>query len=96
MTLFKRFEADKTSPLAYQLMPQAGPAVRKELVSMLCGSPKTALELFKRMAQGELSPALVDIETRWRYQRGSGELRDLAVKLFGQPSEDRAAVVANY
>jgi putative heme-binding domain-containing protein len=96
MTLFKRFGADKTGPLAYELMPQAGPAVRKELVSMLCVSPKTALELFKRMAQGEVSPALVDIETRWRYQRGSGELRDLAVKLFGQPSEDRAAVVADY
>jgi putative heme-binding domain-containing protein len=29
-------------------------------------------------------------------QRGKGELRDLAVKLFGQPSADRAAVIASY
>jgi len=48
------------------------------------------------MERGEFSPALVDVETRWRYQRGAGELRDLAVKLFGQPSEDRAAVVGQY
>jgi putative heme-binding domain-containing protein len=48
------------------------------------------------MERGEISPALVDIETRWRWQRGKGELRDLAVKLFGQASEDRAGVITAY
>jgi putative heme-binding domain-containing protein len=70
--------------------------VRQELVSFLTSSPKTALELFKRMETGEISRALVDIETRWRFQRGSGELRDLAIRLFGQASTDRAAVVDSY
>jgi putative membrane-bound dehydrogenase-like protein len=96
MNLVKRFGADKAGPLAYELLPISGPALRRELVSLLSASPKTALELFKRMERGEISPALVEIETRWRYQRGQGELRDLAVKLFGQPSEDRAGVVKAY
>jgi len=94
--ILKKVGGEKASPLAYELLPNAGPFLRKELVSLLSASAKTALELFKRMERGEISPALVEIETRWRYQRGSGELRDLAVKLFGQPSEDRAAVVADY
>ena len=96
INVLKRFGADKAGPLAYELLPISGPSLRRELVSLLSASPKTALELFKRMERGEVSPALVEIETRWRYQRGQGELRDLAVKLFGQPSEDRAGVVAAY
>lgn len=94
--LLKRFGADKASLLVYELLPTAGPTVRRELVALLTANPKTALDLFKRMEKGEFSPALVDIETRWRYQRGTGEMRDLAVKLFGQASEDRAAVIAQY
>jgi putative heme-binding domain-containing protein len=94
--LLKRFGADKASPLVYELLPKAGPAVRRELVALLTANPKTALDLFKRMEKNEFSPALVDIETRWRYQRGTGEMRDLAVKLFGQASEDRVGVIAQY
>lgn len=94
--ILKKVGGEKASTLAYELLPNAGPFLRKELVALLSASAKTALELFKRMDRGEISPALVEIETRWRYQRGAGELRDLAVKLFGQPSEDRAAVVADY
>lgn len=96
MVLLKRFGGEKAGALVYELLPKAGPTLRRELVVLLCASPKTALELFKQMERGEVSSALVDIETRWRYQRGSGELRDLAVKLFGQPSEDRAVVVGQY
>lgn len=96
LALLKKFGAEKAAPLVYELLPKAGPLVRRDLVALLTGNAKTALDLFKRMQQGELSPSLVDVETRWRYQRGTGELRDLAVKLFGQPSEDRAAVIASY
>ncbi|MEI7775722.1 MAG: hypothetical protein WCK17_13215, partial [Verrucomicrobiota bacterium] len=96
MNVLKRFGAEKAGALAYELLPISGPSLRRELVSFLSASPKTALELFKRMERGEISPALVEIETRWRYQRGQGELRNLAVKLFGQPSEDRAGVVSAY
>ncbi|GAA5138037.1 hypothetical protein GCM10023213_16040 [Prosthecobacter algae] len=96
LAVLKKYGADKASPLIYDLLPAAGPTVRRDLVTLLTSNAKTALDLFKRMEKGEFSPALVDVETRWRYQRGTGELRDLAVKLFGQPSEDRAAVIANY
>lgn len=94
--VLKKYGGEKASPLVYDLLPTAGPGVRRDLVSLLTASPKTALDLFKRMEKGEFSPALVDVETRWRYQRGNGELKDLAVKLFGQASEDRAAVIASY
>jgi putative membrane-bound dehydrogenase-like protein len=96
LALMKKFGADKASGLIYELLPKAGPLLRRDLVALLTASPKTALDLFKRMEKGELSPALVDAETRWRYQRGTGEMRDLAVKLFGKPSEDRAAVITAY
>jgi putative heme-binding domain-containing protein len=96
LALLKRFSIEKTSPMIYELLPTAGPAVRRELVAQLAAGAKSALDLFKRMERGEIFPALVDIETRWRWQRGKGELRDLAVKLFGQPSEDRAGVIASY
>ncbi|HYF37667.1 MAG TPA: PVC-type heme-binding CxxCH protein [Prosthecobacter sp.] len=96
LALMKKFGADKASPLIYELLPKAGPLLRRELVAMLSSNAKTALDLFKRMEKGEFSPALIDAETRWRYQRGTGEMRDLAVKLFGQASEDRAAVITAY
>jgi putative heme-binding domain-containing protein len=63
---------------------------------MLTGNATTALELFKRMEKGEFPTAWVDVETRWRYQRGTGEMADLAKKLFGEARSDRAAVVSSY
>ncbi len=94
--LLKKYPLKTTTPLIYELLPKAGPSVKRDLVPMLAANAATALDFFKRMDKGEFSPALVDIETRWRWQRGTGELRDLAVKLFGQPSQDRAAVIAKY
>lgn len=96
LVVLKKYGAERASPLIYELLPTAGPTVRRDLVALLTSTPKTALDLFKRMDKGEFSPALVDVETRWRYQRGTGELRDLAVKIFGQASEDRAAVITKY
>lgn len=96
LAVLKKYGADRASPLIYELLPTAGPMIRRDLVTMLTSNAKTALDLFKRMEKGEYSPALVDIETRWRYQRGTGEMRDLAVKLFGQPSQDRAGVINTY
>lgn len=96
LALLKKYVLKDTSPLIYELIPKAGPSLKGPLVGMLTGNPAAALELFKKMEKGELPTALVDIETRWRWQRGTGELRDLAVKLFGQPSGDRAAVITSY
>lgn len=96
LALLKKFAIKDTAPLIYELIGKSGPSVKGPLVAMLAASATTALDLFKRMEKGELPTALVDIETRWRWQRGTGELRDLAVKLFGQPSGDRAAVISSY
>ena len=96
VSLLKNFPITITAPLIYELLPHAGPGLKGTLVGMLTSNPTTAVALFKRMEKGEFPIALVDIETRWGYQRGSGELHDLAVKLFGQPSADRAAVISAY
>ena len=94
--LLKRFAATSTAPLIYELLPSAGPVLKRELVPILTGNATTALAFFKRMEKGEFPTAWVDIETRWRYQRGKGEMTDLAKKLFGEASGDRAAVVTDY
>ena len=96
VALLKRFSATSTAPLIYELLPVAGPALKRDLVPLLTGNATTALKLFKRMEKGEFPTAWVDVETRWRYQRGKGEMTDLAKKLFGEASSDRAAVVKDY
>lgn len=96
LALLKKFPATSTAPLIYELLPKAGPALKRDLVPILTGNATTALALFKRMDQGEFPTAWVDVETRWRYQRGTGEMADLAKKLFGQASSDRASVVNDY
>jgi putative membrane-bound dehydrogenase-like protein len=96
VVLMKKYAATSTAPLIYELMPKAGPALKRDLVPILTANATTALALFKRMEKGEFPTAWVDVETRWRYQRGSGEMAELAKKLFGEASSDRAAVVKDY
>lgn len=96
VALLKKFSAISTSPLIYELLPKAGPALKRDLVTLLTANATTAFELFKRMEKGEFPTAWVDVEKRWGYQRGKGEMADLAKKLFGEASTDRAAVIASY
>ncbi|MCB1212537.1 MAG: hypothetical protein KDK97_24645, partial [Verrucomicrobiales bacterium] len=96
MALLKKYPAATTSTLIYELLPTAGPALKRDLVTILTASATTALPLFKRMEAGEFPTAWVDVEKRWAYQRGTGEMAELAKKLFGQASSDRAAVVKDY
>lgn len=96
VALLKKFAATSAAPLIYDLLPKAGPALKRDLVPILTANATTALEFFKRMEKGEFPTAWVDVETRWRYQRGKGEMAELAKKLFGEASSDRAAVVTSY
>jgi putative heme-binding domain-containing protein len=48
------------------------------------------------MEKGEFPPAWVDVEKRWSFQRGKGEMAELAKKLFGEANSDRAKVVTSY
>jgi putative heme-binding domain-containing protein len=96
VALLKKFATTSTSPLIYELLPKAGPALKRDLVTILTANGTTALELFKRMDKGEFPTAWVDVEKRWAYQRGKGEMADLAKKLFGEANTDRAKVVTSY
>jgi putative membrane-bound dehydrogenase-like protein len=96
VALLKKYAATSTSPLIYDLLPKAGPALKRDLVTILTANATTALELFKRMEKGEFPPAWVDVEKRWSYQRGKGEMAELAKKLFGEANSDRAKVVTSY
>ncbi|MFM2142298.1 MAG: hypothetical protein RLZZ476_842 [Verrucomicrobiota bacterium] len=96
VAVLKKFSATSTSPLIYELLPKAGPGLKRDLVTILTANATTALELFKRMEKGEFPPAWVDVEKRWAYQRGKGEMAELAKKLFGEANSDRAKVVTSY
>ena len=96
VALLKKFAATSTSPLIYDLLPKAGPSLKRDLVTILTANATTALELFKRMDKGEFPTAWVDVEKRWAYQRGKGEMAELAKKLFGEANSDRAKVVTSY
>jgi putative heme-binding domain-containing protein len=96
VALLKKFSATSTSTLIYELLPKAGPGLKRDLVTILTANATTALELFKRMDKGEFPPAWVDVEKRWAYQRGKGEMAELAKKLFGEANSDRAKVVTSY
>ncbi|MBX7211080.1 MAG: DUF1080 domain-containing protein, partial [Verrucomicrobiaceae bacterium] len=94
LALLRKFSIKQTEPFIYEILPHTSPSLKGQLVTVLAaGSP---LELLKRMDRGELPKALIDVEKRWGMQRGKGELAELAKKLFGQPSADRAAVIASY
>ena len=94
--LLKKFSAEKTAPLLYELLPKLGPAARLDVVKLLTGNGNTVRGFFERIERGEVPKAFVDAETRWRYLRPNQPLHDLAVKLFGSPSNDRAAVITSY
>jgi putative membrane-bound dehydrogenase-like protein len=96
LALLKKFPADKTAPLLYELLPRLGPTARTEIVKLLTANGGTVRGFFERIARGEIPKAFVDAETRWRYLRPNQPLHDLAVELFGSPSSDRAAVIAQY
>lgn len=96
VALLRKFGATSIAPLIYDLLPKAGPALKRDLVTLLTANATTALELFKRMEKGEFPTAWVDVEKRWAYQRGKGEMADLAKKLFGEANSNRAAVVTAY
>jgi len=94
LALLRKFSIKQTEPFIYEILTHTSPSLKGQLVTVLAaGSP---LELLKRMDRGELPKALIDVEKRWSMQRGKGELAELAKKLFGQPSADRAAVIASY
>lgn len=96
LALLKKFPADKTAPLLYELLPKLGPVQRADVVKMLTGNGKTVKDFFERIDRGEFPKAFVDAETRWRYLRPNNPLYALAEKIFGKPSNDRAAVMTSY
>ena len=96
VAVLQKFPAPTTAPLLHELLPGAGPALKRDLATLLLAHPATALDLLQRMEKGELPMGWVDVEKRWGLQRGNTELADLARRLFGQTQGNRGAVVSQY
>jgi putative heme-binding domain-containing protein len=63
----------------------------------LLSSGKTLLDFLQRMDRGEVPKSFIGAEQRWGLQRnGNPQIKELAAKLFGTVSSDRAAVIAKY
>ncbi len=96
LAVLRKFSTDKTAPLLYELLPTATPAARHDIVTLL-SSGKTLLDFLQRMDRGEVPKSIIGVEQRWGLQRNkSPEIKELAAKLFGTVSADRAAVINAY
>ncbi len=95
MGVVKKMSVKKLTPLLYALLPTLGPASKREVFASLISANPT--EVFAKMERGEIPKGLADAETRWRFLKaGTPELRAIAERVFGKPSEDRAAVIKDY
>jgi putative heme-binding domain-containing protein len=82
--------------MLYELLPKASPATRHDIVTLL-SSGKTLLGFLQRMDRGEVPKSMIGPEQRWGLQRNkSPEIKELADRLFGSISSDRAAVIEKY
>jgi putative membrane-bound dehydrogenase-like protein len=94
--VLRKFSSEKTAPLLYELLPKAGPAERRDIVTML-SSGKTLLDFLQRMDRGEVPKSIIGVEQRWGLGRNANpQIKELAAKLFGTVSSDRAAVITAY
>src|SRR5438046_410477 len=81
------------APLLYELLPKAGPSARHDIVALL-SSGKTLLDFLQRMERGEIPKSIIGPEQRWGFQHsGKGPVKELATKLFGTVSSDRAKII---
>ncbi len=96
LAVLRKFSTDKTAPLLYELLPKASPAARREIVTLL-SSGKTLLDFLRRMDRGEVPKSIIGPEQRWGFQRNkTPEIKELADRLFGTVSSDRAGVINAY
>ena len=73
------------------------PTARHEALELITASPATGLKLMEKMKAGEISPGIMPPMTRWSYGRSTDEkVKALALELFGQTNNDRAAVITSY
>lgn len=73
------------------------PAARTEALDLISANPTTGIALMKKMKAGEISPGLMPPMTRWIYGRSTNpEIKALALELFGQANDDRAALITSY
>jgi putative heme-binding domain-containing protein len=95
IAVVKKLSVKKLAPLLYQLLPTLGPVSKREVIATLITA--NPIEVMTKMEHGEISKSLADAEKRWALLKtGSADTRALAERVFGKPSEDRAAVIADY
>jgi putative membrane-bound dehydrogenase-like protein len=95
--ILRRYGAQTTAPLLYEVLPSSIPSLRKEIITILGNDPGTLPGMLERMDRGEVPMSLVDAEARWRFlQSADPAIKALASKLFERPAADRAAVIESY
>ncbi|MCP5539919.1 MAG: DUF1080 domain-containing protein [Akkermansiaceae bacterium] len=92
-----RFDRDKVSDFFFERWKTLGPTPRREALELIAANPATGLRLMQKMKAGEINKALMPPMQKWSYARSTNEeIKALAIELFGKPSEDRAAIIADY
>ena len=92
-----RFNREQVADFFFKRWHQLPPTALREAVTLIVGSPKTGLELMKKMKAGEISKSFIPPITRWSYGRSKNEeIKSLAVELFGEASSDRAKLITEY
>jgi len=95
--VLRKFPADKTAPVLYELLPKLAPDARRDVVALLSGNLKTLEDFLKRIDSGAVDRSYVSAEARWGLlHSGNKAVRTLAEKVFPRPSEDRATLVNQY
>jgi putative heme-binding domain-containing protein len=95
--LMPRLNRSDIANYLFKKWPDLGPVAQSEAITFLTSSNATVKPLLTRMKNGEIPAALLNLEKRWKYGRSpDAELQALAKELFGSPSPDRAAILADY
>jgi len=95
--LLSRLNRKEVAQFYFEEWKSLGPIPRREALELMSSNDETALELMKRMQQGEINPAIMPAFHRWRmHRRENKEIVALAYELFGAMDQDRAKVIADY
>jgi len=95
--LLRRGDRERVQQFFFERWDKLAPTPLREAIDILTANANSGLALMKKMKAGEISPSIMPPMKRWSYGRSSNEeLKSLAKELFGQTSDDRAAVIDEY
>ncbi len=97
-TLIAHNQADAVQTLLDDSWTGLSPAVRKQAVDQLSASVSHLKQVLLAVEAGTIRPSEIDRDKKQAFlKHPNAEIKDLAVKLFGQESNpDRAKIIADY